>query len=464
MNINVDQIFIINLKNNCINNKFNFKNETIIIENKLNNNHLCTKNQKELHWNAWEYINKNNIKRSLILQNTSILTDNFEEIINKALDNADKLNNYSIIYLQVHGGELTNYIKKNEQNYLCDITNSHFNVSDYIITLEGVKNIFSKFKYKFKGNDLWSTIFNCSNEYTRSYSIYPYVVKNKPHYIFKFRNIFNDFNDSKEYNDKEFLKYCDQIFIISLKTNTLRRKSMIEQCNKIDLTNYDFFDGYDGNNLDIKLLQKQNILGNDDELSNLLLNNSKYYKGTIGCALSHWYCWKEILKRNIEYCMILEDDICFCDDFKRRFIRMIKRCNLVDWNIIHLHSYTHEKIRKSADFLPDDNDIKSSTIYIGDGEGGGTKGYIISKKIIQNTFLKVYSKVISAADEMTWFGTSSFYTISGGFCIKPYLITRNRQNDNNTNNGLNNKYDVTYNYTNNIISSDRCIIDNNHTI
>ena len=252
--------------------------------------------------------------------------------------------------------------------------------------------------------------------------------------------------------------------ISSLYNNINRRKSMIEKCNKIDLTNYDFFDGYDGNNLDIKLLQKQNILGNDDELSNLLLNNSKYYKGTIGCALSHWYCWKEILKRNIEYCMILEDDICFCDDFKRRFIRMIKRCNLVDWNIIHLHSYTHEKIRKSADFLPDDNDIKSSTIYIGDGEGGGTKGYIISKKIIQNTFLKVYSKVISAADEMTWFGTSSFYTISGGFCIKPYLITRNRQNDNNTNNGLNNKYDVTYNYTNNIISSDRCIIDNNHTI
>jgi GR25 family glycosyltransferase involved in LPS biosynthesis len=95
-----------------------------------------------------------------------------------------------------------------------------------------------------------------------------------------------------------------EIKIINLKKRIDRKSKMITLLNSYNLKNYEFVEAIDGSTLelthDIYKLFKGNDFGNR--------------KGFIGCALSHYNLWKELVNSSEDYYIIFEDDISSVSD------------------------------------------------------------------------------------------------------------------------------------------------------
>ncbi len=109
--------------------------------------------------------------------------------------------------------------------------------------------------------------------------------------------------------------------IVNLERRIDRKQKTIEQIKKkgIELTEEHFFKAVDGKK--IKL---------NEELYNLFKGNDfNYTPGAIGCALSHYYLWKQLILDNYaDYYLIMEDDCEISPDFK---------------NVIEMHSELFKK-------------------------------------------------------------------------------------------------------------------------
>jgi len=92
------------------------------------------------------------------------------------------------------------------------------------------------------------------------------------------------------------------VFVISLKDSYNRRKHIEKHLKELGL-NFEWFDAINGSKLapaEIKDLVDEAKLKKDPFFLS---------PGAIGCQLSHYYLYKEIIKRNLQYALILEDDI-----------------------------------------------------------------------------------------------------------------------------------------------------------
>ena len=90
-----------------------------------------------------------------------------------------------------------------------------------------------------------------------------------------------------------------KIFIVNLKRSTDRKKFMIEQFDRLGITNYEFFEAFDGVN---------NNYSDHCDTFNYILNMQRVPTGAeIGCALSHVGLMQKVIALN-EPCIILEDD------------------------------------------------------------------------------------------------------------------------------------------------------------
>lgn len=93
------------------------------------------------------------------------------------------------------------------------------------------------------------------------------------------------------------------IFVVNLPESTERRERVQEQLDHLGLQ-AEFFPAVRGKSLDAAELATH-------------YDNNKFFRplspGEIGCALSHVFIYKTIIERNLDYCLILEDDILICD-------------------------------------------------------------------------------------------------------------------------------------------------------
>jgi GR25 family glycosyltransferase involved in LPS biosynthesis len=102
-----------------------------------------------------------------------------------------------------------------------------------------------------------------------------------------------------------------KILIVNLKKRTDRKDAIIAQLESVSFNKkYEFYDGIDGSqieeNVEMYELFKINDFGNR--------------KGFIGCALSHYNIWIDLLKDNTnDYYYIFEDDIVLSDNFTKYF-------------------------------------------------------------------------------------------------------------------------------------------------
>ena len=117
------------------------------------------------------------------------------------------------------------------------------------------------------------------------------------------------------------IEWCNMIFpnnprkekknikVVNLKRREDRKVAMIEQFERENVTNYEFIEAVDGNELteseELRLLFER--------------NNFDYRKGIIGCALSHLYIWNTLIQDNDNnYYVVLEDDIELSTGFKEK--------------------------------------------------------------------------------------------------------------------------------------------------
>jgi FkbM family methyltransferase len=98
------------------------------------------------------------------------------------------------------------------------------------------------------------------------------------------------------------------IKIVNLERRSDRKRDMIDKLSEKMVNNYEFFEAVDGKELNAS-----------SELFALFERNDfNHNKGVIGCALSHIHLWNKLINdKENDFYIILEDDITFCDNFKK---------------------------------------------------------------------------------------------------------------------------------------------------
>ena len=169
-------------------------------------------------------------------------------------------------------------------------------------------------------------------------------------------------------------------FVINLKKREDRKDNITNLFKNEKVENYNFYEAYDGSQIELNLEIKKLFLNND-------FNNRK---NIIGCALSHYNLWLDLIKeKNIDYYVIFEDDITLADNFINYFKEInhlvSSKINKIDLLLLGYHRYekiNYQEIIEVIDFN------KNNFI-------GGTFGYIITKmgakniiKYIENNGIK----------------------------------------------------------------------------
>jgi GR25 family glycosyltransferase involved in LPS biosynthesis len=169
----------------------------------------------------------------------------------------------------------------------------------------------------------------------------------------------------EELKDKKYIK------IVNLEKRKDRKETMIKNLTDAKIyNNYEFIKAIDGRTLEVSVELKKLFIGND-------FGNRK---GIIGCALSHYNLWKQLLNDdNNEYYVIIEDDIDLCPNFNNNFEKL-----KVDFNEKELIFFGYSMFQSNRNRYFDIYNLDSDNInvvpldynlYI-----GGTFGYSINKK------------------------------------------------------------------------------------
>jgi GR25 family glycosyltransferase involved in LPS biosynthesis len=125
-------------------------------------------------------------------------------------------------------------------------------------------------------------------------------------------------------------------FIINLLHRTDRKEQTENEFEKAGMGGdpyYEFFEGIDGKQLELT-----------DDINTLFMGNDfGSRRGFIGCALSHYTLWKQLVDSKCDYYTIFEDDIKLCDGFKEKWEEA--KCNLEGVDVLFLgyHVYNKDK-------------------------------------------------------------------------------------------------------------------------
>ncbi len=160
-----------------------------------------------------------------------------------------------------------------------------------------------------------------------------------------------------------------KVFVISLKDNNVqRRNNVVEQLSEIDMP-FEFIDAVNGHDLDV---------GNDTRISP---EAHAYRPGHLGCSLSHMVCYSKVLDENLDFAVILEDDLLIMSRFshylKRIFDYMDGQKSVT---FLYVNTFPSEQLiierRKDLNLSP--NDVAIYEVL--GGRPNCTTAYIISKE------------------------------------------------------------------------------------
>jgi GR25 family glycosyltransferase involved in LPS biosynthesis len=100
-----------------------------------------------------------------------------------------------------------------------------------------------------------------------------------------------------------------QTFIINLDRSPERYTYVTEQLKTMGITKYRRWRASDGKKISVNSMIKQGV-------NPWLAENEK---GSAGCSLSHIRLWRYMVRKQLGWCLILEDDVNFHPDFMRLF-------------------------------------------------------------------------------------------------------------------------------------------------
>lgn len=135
-------------------------------------------------------------------------------------------------------------------------------------------------------------------------------------------------------------------FAINLPKSTDRKKSILKECEKIShLVDTEIFPASDGKEIikNFKLTPhlKNKILLEDQTTLKLQFGrestiSDKLSPAEVGCALSHLRVYEEIIKRNLRFALVLEDDILINNDLNLIITPLEKLQS--KWDIVQVDS------------------------------------------------------------------------------------------------------------------------------
>ncbi|GAB1285537.1 Procollagen galactosyltransferase 2 [Apodemus speciosus] len=126
----------------------------------------------------------------------------------------------------------------------------------------------------------------------------------------------------------------DEIFMINLKRRKDRRDRMLRTLYEQEIE--EIIEAVDGKALNTSQLKAWNIEmlpGYRDPYSSRPLT-----RGEIGCFLSHFSVWKEVIDRELEKTLVIEDDVRFEHQFKRKLMELMDDIDKaqLDWELIYI--------------------------------------------------------------------------------------------------------------------------------
>lgn len=158
-------------------------------------------------------------------------------------------------------------------------------------------------------------------------------------------------NKCNQFHDGHYIKVV----------NLERRKDRREKMAQVLDVPYDIYKAVDGSSLKIT-----------PEIMNLFMGNDfDNRKGVIGCALSHYSLWKQLVADSVDYYVVLEDDITVTTDFKTK----IDTIDVKDVCFLGYHMYSKDRDASYDAKVGCTVQAFQSDLYV-----GGTFGYYITKR------------------------------------------------------------------------------------
>lgn len=126
-------------------------------------------------------------------------------------------------------------------------------------------------------------------------------------------------------------------------------------------------------------------------------NNKKMYprvlsKGEIGCYIAHIKCWEKLIEENLDFAIILEDDIFIDDKFPSALEFLLN--NLDKWNFIRL------QVEHKSRFLYQQENFGDFSILELIRTSGSTWGYALNGQTAQKLISKILPFGITADTNM----------------------------------------------------------------
>jgi glycosyl transferase, family 25 len=112
--------------------------------------------------------------------------------------------------------------------------------------------------------------------------------------------------------------------------------------------------------------------------------------GEIGCAIAHHLCWSDSRQRDLNYTIILEDDVVFAQDFCGKLqagLKLLDR-DFPDWDLIYLGR------------LPAEPDRQRLQGFVVPGFSYFTHGYVLSRRGVSKILGTDYLSSIIPVDEL----------------------------------------------------------------
>ena len=165
-----------------------------------------------------------------------------------------------------------------------------------------------------------------------------------------------------------------KILVVNLKRREDRKDNIIQFFNKINFEKYQFYEAIDGKNINLSYEIRYLFEGND-------FGNRKC---VIGCALSHYNIWIDLINdKDLDYYIIFEDDITLTDNFKEDLEKCKEYVNnlnfSLDFLLLGYHYHQEDTLNNSSSL----SSTSTSTISFQDLDRinylGGFHGYIITK-------------------------------------------------------------------------------------
>ncbi|KAK2822138.1 hypothetical protein Q5P01_022203 [Channa striata] len=171
----------------------------------------------------------------------------------------------------------------------------------------------------------------------------------------------------------------DEIFLINLKRRSDRRVRMLSSLAvlRINATVTEAVDGKALNSSQLQAMGIDMLPGYKDPYSGRVLT-----RGEIGCFLSHYNIWKQVVQQELQQVLVLEDDVRFEPRFCSRLASImdsVQRARL-DWDLIYVG-------RKRLQVTEPEDWVKGVRDLVHPGYSYWTLGYVLSlqgaKKLLQ---------------------------------------------------------------------------------